>query len=88
MIANSILQDAIGFLHLSHFCYWYICVDEEAALEYVSMDDDVGENVKNFVTMVSFISRFIACFSLQHSTYNKNFVLHHSFNSRKVTLPH
>ena len=58
MIADSILQDGIGFLHLSHFCYWYIGVGEEAALKYVSMDDDVGENVKNFVTMVSFISRF------------------------------
>lgn len=59
MIIDSILQDGIGFPHLmSHFSYWYIAAGEEAALEYVSMDDDVGENVKNFVTMVSFISRF------------------------------
>lgn len=57
MIADSILQDGIGFPHLSHFCYWYIAAGEEAAHEYVSMDDNVGENVKNFVTMVSFISR-------------------------------
>ena len=39
MIGHSILQDGIGFPHLSPLCYWYIAEGEKRALEYGTLAD-------------------------------------------------
>ena len=58
MVGHSILQDGIGFPYFSPLCYWYIAVGEEAALQNSSLKD-VGEDVKEFITKVWFLSKLI-----------------------------
>ena len=52
IVGHSILQDEIGFPHLSAACYWYIAAGEEAALQHLTLDD-VGADCCYFISPVS-----------------------------------
>ena len=52
IVGHSIFQDGIGFPHLSTVSYWYIAAGEQAALQYLSLDD-VGADCCNFICQVS-----------------------------------
>lgn len=56
MVAHSIAQDGIGFLHFSPVCYWYIVGGEERGIEFVS-EDDLGGDVAEFVSKVCYTQK-------------------------------
>ena len=55
MIGHRLVMDGYGFPYLSEHCYYYIAGYEDKALTCITLDD-VGEQVKQLVTEVSFRS--------------------------------
>ena len=66
MVGHSICQDGVGFPYLSPLCYWYICRGENEALQFASLDD-VGEDVRAFVTQVYYVCILHYVFILYYS---------------------
>jgi hypothetical protein len=51
MVGHSLCQDGIGFPFLSPLCYYYMAINEEAAMGWIS-ENDVGEDVNYVINKV------------------------------------